>query len=148
MKTIIVVLVATLATLNAFPQKSKANTSTSDSGTSIKVQYTCPMHPDIVSDKPGKCPKCNMDLTLSTKEQMKLKVTNTYTCPIHADVISNSPGTCPKCKSKLVIDRTGSKQGKIVYTCSMHPDVTSDKPGKCPKCNMDLTESKAKVKSH
>jgi len=26
------------------------------------VQYTCPMHPDVVSDKPGKCPKCGMDL--------------------------------------------------------------------------------------
>lgn len=24
--------------------------------------YTCPMHPDVLSDKPGKCPKCGMDL--------------------------------------------------------------------------------------
>ena len=24
--------------------------------------YTCPMHPEVKSDKPGKCPKCNMDL--------------------------------------------------------------------------------------
>ena len=26
------------------------------------VSYTCPMHPDVVSDKPGKCPKCGMEL--------------------------------------------------------------------------------------
>jgi hypothetical protein len=26
------------------------------------VQYTCSMHPDVVQDKPGKCPKCGMDL--------------------------------------------------------------------------------------
>jgi hypothetical protein len=26
------------------------------------VQYICPMHPDVVQDKPGKCPKCGMDL--------------------------------------------------------------------------------------
>jgi RND family efflux transporter MFP subunit len=27
-----------------------------------KRLYTCPMHPDVISDKPGKCPKCGMDL--------------------------------------------------------------------------------------
>ncbi|MBI3418883.1 MAG: efflux RND transporter periplasmic adaptor subunit [Proteobacteria bacterium] len=26
------------------------------------VKYTCPMHPQIISDKPGKCPICGMDL--------------------------------------------------------------------------------------
>jgi len=25
-------------------------------------QYTCPMHPEVVSDTPGKCPKCGMNL--------------------------------------------------------------------------------------
>ena len=29
-------------------------------GTSTK--YTCPHHPEVVSNKPGKCPKCGMDL--------------------------------------------------------------------------------------
>ena len=24
--------------------------------------YTCPMHPEVKSDKPGKCPKCGMEL--------------------------------------------------------------------------------------
>jgi Cu(I)/Ag(I) efflux system membrane fusion protein len=27
-----------------------------------KVQYTCPMHSEVVSDKPGNCPKCGMAL--------------------------------------------------------------------------------------
>jgi len=26
------------------------------------VVYTCPMHPEVISDKPGQCPKCHMDL--------------------------------------------------------------------------------------
>ena len=24
--------------------------------------YTCPMHPEVTSDEPGKCPKCGMNL--------------------------------------------------------------------------------------
>ncbi len=26
------------------------------------VTYTCSMHPEVTSDKPGKCPKCGMEL--------------------------------------------------------------------------------------
>lgn len=26
------------------------------------IVYTCPMHPEILSDKPGNCPKCGMEL--------------------------------------------------------------------------------------
>lgn len=28
----------------------------------LKLPYVCPMHPDVQSDKPGKCPKCGMKL--------------------------------------------------------------------------------------
>ena len=27
------------------------------------IKYTCAMHPEVVQDKPGKCPKCGMELT-------------------------------------------------------------------------------------
>jgi len=27
-----------------------------------KVEYTCPMHSEVVTDKPGDCPKCGMPL--------------------------------------------------------------------------------------
>jgi len=29
---------------------------------SAAAQYTCPMHPEVISDKPGACPKCGMAL--------------------------------------------------------------------------------------
>ena len=28
----------------------------------VIAQFTCPMHPEILSDQPGKCPKCGMNL--------------------------------------------------------------------------------------
>lgn len=30
--------------------------------TQVAAVYTCPMHSDVKSDKPGSCPKCGMDL--------------------------------------------------------------------------------------
>jgi Cu+-exporting ATPase len=26
------------------------------------VRYTCPMHPEVVADSPGRCPHCGMKL--------------------------------------------------------------------------------------
>ena len=38
------------------------------------IQYTCPMHPEVIKDAPGKCPKCGMDL-IPVKES-KTKMTH------------------------------------------------------------------------
>jgi rubrerythrin len=67
---------------------------------STKVIYTCTMHPEIISDKPGKCPICKMNLVkkeVSTKALAKL----VYTCPMHPMVKSAKPGKCPICKMEL-----------------------------------------------
>jgi hypothetical protein len=36
-----------------------------------KVQYTCIMHPEVVIDKPGKCPKCGMTLVKKVDAKKK-----------------------------------------------------------------------------
>lgn len=56
-------------------------------------KYTCPMHPQIIQDKPGTCPICFMDLVkvgASTNEdgsltlnESQIKLANISTLPIH-----------------------------------------------------------------
>ncbi|MBD1366538.1 hypothetical protein IDJ77_22175 [Mucilaginibacter sp. ZT4R22] len=36
-----------------------------------KVLYTCTMHPEVLSDKPGKCPKCGMTLVKKVDAKKK-----------------------------------------------------------------------------
>jgi len=75
------------------------------------VMYTCPMPQDSVfSDKPGKCPKCGMDLVLMENHSMhsghdmsdsSMVITKGYTCPMHPHVQSDTAGTCPTCGMQL-----------------------------------------------
>ncbi|MCB8995513.1 MAG: hypothetical protein H6538_07890 [Bacteroidales bacterium] len=32
----------------------------------LTKNYTCPMHPEVIMDKPGKCPKCGMNMVEKT----------------------------------------------------------------------------------
>ncbi|MNR75426.1 Cation efflux system protein CusB precursor [compost metagenome] len=82
------------------------------------VTYTCPMHPQIQSEKPGECPICGMDLVAA---------------PSKAAAAQGSQGT---------------KQAAAEYTCPMHPQIKSDKPGECPICGMDLVAAPSKVAPH
>ena len=42
--------------------KATQSGQTQNQGGAKAVLYTCAMHPEILRDKPGKCPKCGMDL--------------------------------------------------------------------------------------
>jgi rubrerythrin len=54
----------TLIPVMATPTNSVTPTVESSSAAkpAAKQLYTCPMHPEVISDQPGKCPKCEMDL--------------------------------------------------------------------------------------
>ena len=37
------------------------------------MKYTCPMHPEVIQDLPGKCPKCGMDLVVAGEKPSSYK---------------------------------------------------------------------------
>ena len=60
------------------------------------VSYTCPMHPEVLSEEPGKCPECGMKLLATASAPIA------YACPMHPEVTSDRPDRCPECGMKLV----------------------------------------------
>ncbi|MFQ6096435.1 MAG: heavy metal-binding domain-containing protein, partial [Armatimonadota bacterium] len=77
------------------------------------VTYYCTMHPEVTSDKPGKCPKCGMNLE---PKKLVMPEKTEYYCTMHPDVVSDEPGTCPKCGMKLEPRKVGgSKTARLVF---------------------------------
>ena len=84
--------------LKAPPDKTLSFVAEMDMGVpeGVPVVYVCPMHPEVVSDEPGNCPKCGMKLLGQAAEP------TTYVCPMHPEVTSEKPDRCPKCGMKLL----------------------------------------------
>ncbi len=62
--------------------------------------YTCPMHPEVITDEPGKCSICEMNLVKKeiTKKDLDRLI---YFCPMHPEIRSEKPGRCPICEMYL-----------------------------------------------
>ena len=57
------------------------------------------MHPEVISDTPGECPKCGMALEQVTP--FPGGGVTIYTCPMHPEIEQDQPGDCPKCGMPL-----------------------------------------------
>ena len=66
-----------------------------DVGPEGAVVYVCPMHPEVVSDEPGRCPNCGMKLIAEAAP-------TGFACPMHPDVRSETADRCPRCGMKLI----------------------------------------------
>lgn len=146
MKQLLILIVALFASSSCLFAQTKADKIDTAQHATF---YTCPMHPNYVSHQAGKCPTCGMELSLSTKEQMKANVTKNYTCPVHVEVAQHDPGKCPKCGKALTLSPKEQMKAEVVklYTCPMHPDVALTKDGICPKCGKAAVEKKQSKKA-
>ena len=73
--------------------------------------WTCGMHPEVLLEEPGRCPKCGMNLV-----------------PVKTDEQDDHSG------------HKHESDAPQLWTCGMHPEVLLEEPGQCPKCGMDLEE--------
>ncbi|HWV38212.1 MAG TPA: efflux RND transporter periplasmic adaptor subunit [Vulgatibacter sp.] len=123
-------------------------------------RYHCPMHPTVVSDRPGSCPICGMDLvpieegadhahvevaeddaSIRAAAEKLGAAPGQWICPMPEDgVVRDEPGRCETCGMSLVQvpGKRHQAEGPALYECPMHPEVVHEGPGKCPKCGMYL----------
>ncbi len=124
-----------------------------------KKVYICPMHPEVRSHEPGRCPKCGMYLVPEGKEgeehkHQKHKHEHESKTPHqHGEEVGGVGGKIQiqeeKAKDKMEHEvkhgkhkkekkKQRAEKKKELYHCPMHPSYVSDRPGECPICGMNL----------
>lgn len=116
----------------------------------VRVEYTCPMHPEVVSDEPGNCPKCGM--TLVPKEaaaagahdghgEKKDHGANAAHEGHHGHGHQHGRKEHGGHEAHSGHETHGQASEAATYTCPMHPEIVRNEPGQCPICGMTLISS-------
>lgn len=95
-------------------------------------QYTCPMHPPIISDKPGQCPICGMDLVPKSSNK-ELAVDSSITSlakPVNAQILSTIPVIKPESGTRIF---SMEIKGTIAYDTRNQTSISSRVSGRIEK---------------
>jgi Cu(I)/Ag(I) efflux system membrane fusion protein len=107
------------------------------------IQYTCPMHPSVVSDKPGLCPVCNMDLVRkpagAAGRGSDLDALGAVSLSATQRVMANV-ATAPAVRQQ--ISRNVGAVGIVDYAEPLRVKVTSRFAGRIEKLHVGFTGEK------
>lgn len=86
--------------------------------------YTCPMHPEIIKNEPGKCPICGMDLVpkSASKETVIDSSLTLLTKPVNEQVIANVSAITPESGTRIVSSQVN---GVVTYDTRNQTSIAS-----------------------
>jgi protein SCO1/2 len=92
-------------------QTAQAQQATRRKTTTQAVAYVCPMHPEVTSKRPGRCPKCGMNLKAETNTDKTKAADTTVTVPAPTAEARKTDETNLKLRipDTTVYDQTGRR---------------------------------------
>lgn len=127
----IVLLVLLIGSIGFISCKNKSGKDV-HAGHEDAVQYTCPMHPQIIRDAPGKCPICGMDLVPKTSNN-ELSIDSSIISlakPVNAQVVASLPVISPESGTRIF---SVEVKGIITYDTRNQISIASRTSGRIEK---------------
>ncbi|WP_312334831.1 efflux RND transporter periplasmic adaptor subunit [Sphingobacterium sp.] len=131
MKYIVCFLMIILTLYSCNNNADKNGHSDSSHAVESSLTYTCPMHPEVISDKPGKCPKCGMELEQKAHtHEAEIMELNALIKPTNEFVISDIPTITMQSERK---DITVQALGNIAYDTRQTGNISARISGRIEK---------------
>lgn len=133
---IIIIFIAgyLLGSLGDKPSSTSKETASSEQAVSQK--WTCSMHPQIITNKPGKCPICGMDL-------IPLSADSSADTSVRQLVVSPEAAKLMEIETSVVQRRFVTNEirmvGKIDYDETRVKNITAWVPGRIDRLYVDFT---------
>ena len=85
----------------------------------LDPSYVCPMHSQVIRDKPGNCPICGMDLVAVEKETAKERKILYWVAPMDANYRRDQPGKSPMGMDLVPVYDEGNKGSEVMISPSV-----------------------------